>query len=441
MKSKNNATKHMIKNVVFISFDSLRSDYIAKANSNETPFFCLMRDQGAFFKNAIVQAPFTVPSHFSMLTGLYPAKTGVRDMHDQISPNVSTIFSILKIEGFSTISSTRTRMLRNRGLESIAEHVPFRYGKLAKAITRLNGKRFFAFLHYWDTHTPYETRLPGLKPGHILLNALRPVDKFKDIRFLRRVLLNARRLRVKKIRVMMEEGNGRILTAIKKGYEDAIIRADKFVGRVLRLLEEASVTDETLLVLTGDHGDSFNEHDEIHRVVNKHYEHGQFLYDNVLKVPLMLFWPKKKFVRVFDDQVQQIDVVPTILEALNIDYDDDLDGRSLWGVCTGEMQNLETEFAFSEVVRERWGVERRCVRSPSSKLIRDYKNNTYELYDLRIDAEEKNNLWPGDGYDEKTALMAELEAFSKIDGDVEAAYSESEQRQIEKTLRDLGYVD
>jgi arylsulfatase A-like enzyme len=228
---------------------------------------------------------------------------------------------------------------------------------------------------------------------------------------------------------MMDEENSRIIPAIKQGYEDAIIKADKFVGRVLRLLEDVSVTDETLLVLTGDHGDSFNEHDEIHRAVDKRYEHGQFLYDNIIKVPLILYWPKKRFARVFDEQVQQIDIVPTILEALNVSYDGDLDGKSLWSAITGETAKLKRSFAFSEVVRERWGVERRCVRSMSSKLIRDYKNNTYELYDLRIDAEEKSNLWPGDGYDERTVLMAELEAFSKIASDVKVAYSESQQRK------------
>lgn len=431
MKSINNENGH-IKNVVLISFDSLRSDYIAKASSKEAPFFCLLRDQGAFFKNPIVQAPFTIPSHLSMLTGLYPANTGVRDMHDRLSQSVPGIFRILEKARFCTISSSRTpllRIFRDMGLDGIDQEVRFHHKNFKKAIRKLKGKRFFAFLHYCYIHTPYETRLPGLRPAHILLNALRPMHKFTDIRFLRRVLQYVRRLRVKAIRAMMDEENSRIIPAIKQGYEDAIIKADKFVGRVLRLLEDVSVTDETLLVLTGDHGDSFNEHDEIHRAVDKRYEHGQFLYDNIIKVPLILYWPKKRFARVFDEQVQQIDIVPTILEALNVSYDGDLDGKSLWSAITGETAKLKRSFAFSEVVRERWGVERRCVRSMSSKLIRDYKNNTYELYDLRIDAEEKSNLWPGDGYDERTVLMAELEAFSKIASDVKVAYSESQQRK------------
>ena len=164
-------------------------------------------------------------------------------------------------------------------------------------------------------------------------------------------------------------------------------------------------------------------------------------YDNIIKVPLIFFAPKEDFSRVFDSQVQQIDIVPTVLEALKVKYDGDLDGTSLWSDNIVKGKETEDPFTFSEIVRESLGIELRCVRSSTSKLIYDYVNNISELYDLRVDPEEKNNLWPGEDYDEKTALTAELEAFSKIDSDVNVASSEDEQRQIEKTLRYLGYVD
>jgi hypothetical protein len=64
------------------------------------------------------------------------------------------------------------------------------------------------------------------------------------------------------------------------------------------------------------------------------------------------------------------------------------------------------------------------VRTVSSKLICDYKKNVFELYDLLSDADEKNNLWPGDDYEEKSVLISELEAFSRIDSDIESAYAE-----------------
>jgi arylsulfatase A-like enzyme len=425
MKSVNDK-KRFIKNVIVISFDSLRSDYIAKANSKETPFFCLVRDQGASFENAISQVPFTEPSHACMLTGLYPAKTGFRAQQQQLSPHVPSIFNILKDEGFSTMASSRTSIVKYMAFGGVDQNIPFKCRKLEKAITKLDGKHFFAFLHYCDIHTPYETHFPGSKPKHLLLNALKPTHRFTDTRLLKRVLQHVRMMRVKAIRVAIKEGDTKILPAIKDGYKRSIINADKFVSGVLRSLEAAGVSDETLLVLTGDHGDSFNEHDEIHRSVEDRYEHGQFLYDNIIKVPLIFYCSAKKFTRVFKEQVRQIDIVPTILEALNVSYNGDLDGNSLWNAITGETKELAKNFAFTEVVREKWDIERRCVRTTSSKLIHDYKNDTYEIYDLIKDAEEKNNLWPGNGCSEKAILMAELEAFSRIDSRVSAPCSDRE---------------
>jgi arylsulfatase A-like enzyme len=430
-----------IRNVVLLSFDSLRSDYIAMATPEQTPFFCRVRNEGAFFKNAITQAPFTVPAHLSMLTGLYPAKTGVRDIQDRPSNEIPTIFTILRKQGFYTVSSSRTSVFRNMGLEQVDRHIRFRIRKLAKAIAEPACNRFFAFLHYWDTHTPYETRLPGINPLHILLNALRPLDRFNDIRFLRRFLEYLWLLRVKRIRAMVKQQGSNIIPSVKEGYKDAIIKADKYLGSILNLLESAGIADRTLLVLTGDHGDSFNEHDEINRAADQRYEHGQFLYDNIIKVPLIFFRPTKKLAGAFDEQVQQLDIIPTVLEALNVEYNGDLDGKALWDVCTGRATKPERRLAFSEVVRENLGVERRCVRSMSSKLIHDYKDNSFELFDLSTDPQEKSNLWPGDGYDEKSTLIARLEAFSEISTNVNTSYSEEDQEQVEKTLRQLGYID
>jgi arylsulfatase A-like enzyme len=317
--------KDPIKNVVLISFDSLRSDYIAKANAEDMPFFCRARDNGVYFRNVIVQAPFTVPSHMSMLTGLYPAKTGVRDIKDRPSSNLPTILDILKRNEFTTILSSRTGIFRIMGITGVDKHVPLRHKSLLKAMASSDKGRLFAFLHYWGTHTPYETRLPGLQPINVLLNILRPLDRFNDKRFLRFVLGKLWLLRVKRIRAMLKQGDSRILPAVRKGYKNALKKADRFIGVVLDILQAAGIAGETLIVITGDHGDSFNEHGEIRRAVDNRHEHGQFLYDNVIKVLLIFFLPKRRLAKVFDGQVQLIDIMPTMLETLGVDYTGALD--------------------------------------------------------------------------------------------------------------------
>ena len=439
---KMNAIERM-ENVVLISFDSLRSDYVTQLNPAEAPNFCLMRDTGAFFSNTIVHVPCTIPSHASMLSGLYPARTGVRDMHHKVPPEVPTMFTIVKERGFHTLGSSPTPMLTasRAGYKGIDEHVPFRHRCLRKSIIGSEGKRLFAFLQYWATHTPYETRLPGIKPLDVALNVLGANRELENIRFVRRIGDFLWLARIKRIRTMLKEGDRRIVSALKQGYKRAIAKADRFLGGVLRILEEADLAEKTLIVVTGDHGDSFNEHGEIDRASDGRYEHGQFLYDNVLRVPLIFFCPGRRFSRTYDTQIQQIDIAPTLLEALGIEHDGTMDGSSLWSnSIIGATPPKET-FAFSEVVRESLNVELRCVRSRSHKLLRDYKSNTCELYDLRVDPEEKNDLYPTDQCAEKTILLDRLQAFSESRSIDKASYTDAEQQRIQTTLRNLGYID
>jgi hypothetical protein len=118
-----------------------------------------------------------------------------------------------------------------------------------------------------------------------------------------------------------------------------------------------------------------------------------------------------------------------------------MDGSSLWGSSIIGATPPQEIFAFSEVVRESLNIERRSVRSSSYKLLRDYKSNTCELYDLRIDPEEKNDLYPTDQCTEKTILLDRLQAFSETRSVGNASSTDAEQRQIETTLRNLGYMD
>ena len=432
-----------MENVVLISFDSLRSDFVAQLNPAEAPNFCLMRDEGAFFSNTIVHVPCTIPSHACMLSGLYPARTGVRDMHHKVPPEVLTLFTILRERGFYTIGSSTTPMLTasRAAYRGIDRQVPFRYRCLKTSIAAVKPKRFFAFLHYWDTHTPYETRLPGIRPADVALNVLGATRGLENYRYVRRIDEMLWLARVKRIRAMVKEGDSRIVPALKRGYKRAILRADRFLGGVLKILKEADLADKTLVVVTGDHGDSFNEHGEIDRASDGRYEHGQFLYDNVLRVPLIFFCPGRRFSRTYGTQVQQIDIAPTLLQALGIEHAGTMDGSSLWGSSIIGATPPQEIFAFSEVVRESLNIERRSVRSSSYKLLRDYKSNTCELYDLRIDPEEKNDLYPTDQCTEKTILLDRLQAFSGTRSVGNASSTGAEQRQIETTLRNLGYMD
>jgi len=125
-----------VENVILISFDSLRSDSITNVNSSDAPTFSLMHDRVTFFKTTIVQAPFTIPSHACMLSGLYPARPGVRDMHPRVSSGKPTALTVLKEHGFATIATSPATLLVNKGFESVDHHIPFSHKRLARAIAR-----------------------------------------------------------------------------------------------------------------------------------------------------------------------------------------------------------------------------------------------------------------------------------------------------------------
>jgi len=429
-----------IQNIILISFDSLRSDYIENLKDDFAPTFQLMRDKGVFFKNAIVQAPFTIPSHFSMLTGLYPAKTGVRDMHHQLPADVPSIFEILQKEGILTFSFASTPMLKSRKIKGIDKELRLTAKKFTQTINQFRDKQFFAFLHSWDTHTPYNTWLPFKKPIDLLLNFLKLFKVFKCLpggeRYTDLVDLRI----IERIRALVKTGDPLIFNAIRKGYLSSIGIADQFLNKLLKTVQKTGILEKTLFIIMGDHGDSFNEHDEIHRQSDARYEHGHFLYDNILRIPLIFYSPYTVIKKIYEEQVQLIDIVPTIFEAYGITYNGNLDGVSLWRELTHPNSVPERKYAFSEVIRESRGIELRCIRSNTTKLIIDYKSNNYELYNLSDDPEEQNNIWPNDSHDEKNAMLKELFQFSKIATTESHKSTDADQKQIENVLKSLGYM-
>jgi arylsulfatase A-like enzyme len=433
-------TNHKIEHVILISYDSLRSDYISALSDEEIPAFGLMKKEGAFFENAIVQAPMTIPSHCSMLTGLYPANTGVRDMHHQLPSEIQSLFNLLQNGGIHTISVASTPMLKSRKITGIDVHLKLSLSQLSKNLKSNTGKPSFSFIHYWDTHTPYETQLPTKSLKDVLLNMLKPLKMFKNIKGGERVNDFLELQRVNRIRYLLKQKHPRIMEAAKKGYINSIKTADKFLADTFYTMKKLDLYEKTLFIIMGDHGDSFNEHNEIDRQPDLRYEHGHFLYDNILKIPLIFFWPGQKVGKHFTQQVELIDLTPTILDSLNVKCDKKFDGISLIKAINGDNDQKFKPYVFSEVVRESRDLSLRSVRSSKTKLIKDDKTNKYELFDLVNDSEEQNNLWPQDPHNEKSTLLEELDKFSKIDSKETEETSDADKEKIEKALKDLGYM-
>lgn len=429
-----------VKNVLIITFDSLRSDFVTELKKKNAPNFCKIKDEGAFFRNTIVQAPFTIPSHCSMFTGKYPVRINVQDMQHQLPSEYPSIFNILQQHNFTTLAFAATPMLQSRKITGIDKEVILSTKYLKKMLHQVKNKQFLAFLHYWDTHTPYETILPVRGPIDIFLNLLTPLRMFKNTVIGRKIENRIALKLIDRIRTLVKVHDERIIDSIKNGYRKSIYRADKMLGAVLKALEKNELMENTLLIVFGDHGDSFNEHNEVHKQEEMRYEHGHFLYDNILKVPLILYSPNIVLSKSFGDQAQLTDIVPTILEATRIPWDDEFDGISLWGAVTGAANSLKREFTFSEVVRATRNIELRSIRSLKTKLIKNYKSDSFELYDLVFDPMELNDLWPEDPHGEKAKMLEELSKFSLLGDKQRVETCEEDKQKIDDVLRKLGYL-
>ncbi|MBS3101880.1 sulfatase-like hydrolase/transferase, partial [Candidatus Woesearchaeota archaeon] len=223
-------------------------------------------------------------------------------------------------------------------------------------------------------------------------------------------------------------------------YDGSIRFVDSQIGRLLEFLDDLNLTEKTLIVLSSDHGECFGEH-------GTYFNHGENLYDESLKVPLIIKHPKLLDKKI-DMQVQSTDIMPTVLDVLGIPLIENVEGASLMPLVNGEGKNREYAFAESGIsffkqnkrayfkrIKGKW----RMARTNEWKLIYipHPEKDIYELYNLKNDPKETINL-----IEKETKIADRLkEELFKWMKDKE---SEEEQNLTEKSkrlLRKLGYME
>jgi len=364
-------------NVLLITIDTLRSDHIGAYgyNKNITPHIDKLAQEGITFGNVIAQAPYTAPSHASILTSEYPFVHNTRNMFFQdssgkkiegvnypLAPGHVTLAEILKEEGYHTSAfvSGWTLTKKFSGLNQGFDMYEDTFDGVERRADSTNElvfkwlqenymKKFFLWVHYFDPHFPYSPP-----------ESVQECFTFKKMNF---------DIDLKKIR------KNPFLRDIIKTQEDVaqqmylydmeIKFVDEQVGALLAVLEEYKIIDTTLIILTADHGESLIEHDE-------YFDHGTYLYDVCLKIPLIVKFPHNELIgEVRNLMVQSIDIMPTLLDSLNIPLRNELQGKSLMPVMVNEKIGT-LPFAYSEsdaVLSERFGERLRAYREGNWKLI------------------------------------------------------------------------
>lgn len=389
--------------LVIITVDTLRADRVGAYGwaAARTPIMDGIAARGVRFRRAFAAAPITLPSHASLLTGLYPPGHGSRHNGMRVRPAVATLASVLHERGWATGAFVAAFPLDRRfGLDQGFDRYGDRMSRGAdgrmlnerpgrevidEALQWLRGvgdRRFFLWVHLFEPHAPYE---PDAARGP----------------------------------------EGRLLPAGTR-YDDEVARADAAIGRLLAGL--GARVSSALVVVAGDHGEAFGEHGEI--------AHSVFLYDTTLQVPLMMAGPgigPRPVVPETDASL--VDVFPTVLDALGLPKRD-VDGVSLLPLVKGARLDARELYAetFAPLLDFGWS-SLRSVRSGPFKYI---AAPSPELYDVASDPGEDHTV--GQSQEERARDMAARVA--KYSGPELPAAPSGEQPDLEARSRlgALGYV-
>jgi len=395
-------------NVLLITLDTTRADHLGCYGHKpaRTPNIDRLAREGVRFARAYCPAPLTLPSHASIMTGLYPVTHGVRNNGHDLPSGIRTLAEILKAQGYSTAAfvssfSVDSRFGLDRGFDvyddTFRSELPFKtqnaerraeetFARFSRWLETNGKNRFFGWVHYYDPHLPYD-----------------PPSPYK------------------------EEFDG-------DPYDGEIAYMDQYVGAVLERLKEQGVLERTIIVVAGDHGEGLGDKVEL--------GHGIFLYEETLRVPLILYNPAV-FPRsqVIESQVRLIDVAPTILEIIGLKNEAaGMKGQSLVAWLRGKSRKdldslVETfypreNFGWSELiglVSGRW----KYIQSPRP-----------ELYDVKNDPGEREDLVASSaGKAGELKKMLEQELLGSSAGNMSESKRTDVRPEDQERLRSLGYLN
>lgn len=309
-----------LRNVLLVTFDTTRADHIAcyGSENSSTPTLDYLASTGVRFEQCFAPAPITLPSHASLFTGQYPYNHGVRNNGTHKLPDQAvTLAERLQENGYDTGAVISAMVLHDRygvgqGFDHYDQNLAagsFKNVYMAREtpaadtikrakqwVGQRGDKPFFLWVHLFDPHHPYA-----------------PPPEYVD-------------------RV---NGNP---------YDGELAYADEQLGQLLVEMQKMDVLRHTLVVATGDHGESLGEHGES--------THSIFIYDSTVRVPLIFSHSQVRQNEVRSAAVSLVDIAPTVLDMLQLPALDDADGQSLAVQLTADQTQPEA-VALEEALMKR----------------------------------------------------------------------------------------
>ena len=406
-----NKTVHTSKprNLVLISIDTLRPDHLSCYGyvRNTSPIIDALAKQGRVFTNAFTAATITPPSHMSLFTSQYPFEHGVGYDGVSVLPEFTyTLAEVLKMYGYQTAAFVGTQNSTfsfsptygfSRGFSEwgYLNQLFLPNGQIRSWLEdRQSDEPFFLFVHGYDVHDPH-LLIPGYNARRFDPGYQGPIPGTWDefIRWTRFPLdwpslaqymgsatadeFDVLSQQIEKHYFDNTPTSRETVAHIMAVYDAQIYYADKGIGLLMRWLQELHLDANTLIVLVSDHGQEFGEHGLVAK-------HGR-LYDEVMRVLLIMRGPGVLPGRAVDQLVSTIDVVPTILELLTIPVPHTARGVSLVPLLQHQAAGEVRKAVFAEFNRDV------AVRTREWKFIR-HADGRHELYHLARDPTEQKNV-------------------------------------------------
>ena len=354
-------------NVVVVTLDTLSARHLSQYGNQriETPAFGRIATEGVLFEQATATVPLTLPSHTSMFTGTYPMFHGVRDNGGYyVRDDSETLAEVLGAAGYRTGGFVAAFVVDSRwgldqGFDRYFDDFNFReFERISLDSVQRPGDevldaalawmddvkddRFFSWIHLYDPHWPYEAPEPWASR----------VSGYPDA-----------------------------------NYDAEVLFTDSLVGRLLDWLDDNQLTEDTLLVLMGDHGESLGRHRE--------GAHGFFIYDAAMQVPFLLRAPYRQVGRGLrvPAQVRGIDLMPTVLELVGVPVPGVVQGASLVPLADGSETDLGL-WAYSESLYPRNHYGWSPLHSLRNGLLHFISAPRPELFEVLDDPGETTNLAP-----------------------------------------------
>lgn len=374
--------------IFILIIDALRPDRLGCYGHPEeiSPHIDALARRGLIFEKAYSTAPWTKPSVASLFTSLYPNVHQTIGQFDVLPENALTLAERLKAKGYFTgFFNGGNPLLHEFNYDQGFDYYSFSDSldsrivvqNFSSFLDQVEGKNIFAYIHLNDTHLPYHLNdfnadlarasFEDLQPGH----------------------LNRDRIRRSLARRELSDTDKAYLISL---YEAQVRYADEKVGELIATLEKRGMVDRSMILLTSDHGEELWDHDN--------FEHGHSLYEELLRVPLILTGPGLE-PRKIKSRVRHVDLLPTILEAV--------DPASKTGKIAGVsfLRYLEKDgekrpvFACGTLHGDEkygliWEDDKLILNTGQHQgkrhLIGWHSRDKIELYNLETDPGEKNNL-------------------------------------------------